>query len=161
MIRGLQSIKRPAHRLEFHELKNNITVIDDTVHAHGPAMKAALDVLAEVGKHKKVAVLGSMPAHKDQMIKDHEEIGEYAASKGIDMLFTYGNYSAHISQGAINAGMSEDQVKHFSGLQKDMLHEELLKFSGADMTILVKGASRLNMLETVQYLRKEIPKKRK
>jgi len=39
----------------IYRLKDGITVIDDTVHANPPAMKTALDVLATIGKKKKIA----------------------------------------------------------------------------------------------------------
>lgn len=152
MKNGLRAIRKPERRLHVHHLKNNITVIDDTVHAHPTAMKAAIDVLVEVGKQKKIAVLGSMGELGVLMEEAHREIGKYAVTKGIDALYTYGNYSSHTHEAALASGFSNEQAKHFYGLKRKELHRELLKIIEPGTTVLVKGASRQKMYETVQFL---------
>lgn len=149
---GLQNVKKPEHRLNVIKLRDGITVIDDTVHAHPTAMKAALDVLSALSKGKKIAVLGSMPELGDKINEYHEEIGRYAASKNIDFLFTYGNISVNIGLGAVSAGMPAQKVKHKTPLYRKVLHRELVQMIEPNTTILVKGASRLGMYETVSFL---------
>lgn len=70
--RGLRNAKTPEHRLSIHRLRHGIIVIDDTVHAHPTAMKAAIDVLEAIGKKKKIAVLGSMPELGDKIEEYHK-----------------------------------------------------------------------------------------
>lgn len=152
MQNGLLNVKKPNHRLDVKRLRNNITVIDDTVHAHPTAMKAALDVLDALSKGKKIAILGSMPELGDRINEYHEEIGAYAASKNIDFLYTYGNISVNIGLGAVNAGMPASKVKHKTPLYRKVMHRELLDLIEPGTTILVKGASRLDMYETVKFL---------
>lgn len=147
---GLKNLKKPNHRLAIHKLKDGITVIDDTVHAHPAAMKAALDVLENIGQGTKIAVLGSMWGLGVRTNEDHEDIGRYVASKNIEFLYTYGHVSALISKKAVDTGFSGNNVKHFT--DKEVLHRELLELIEPGSTILVKGASRLNMYETVSYL---------
>lgn len=149
---GLQKVKKPKHRLDIYRLRESITVIDDTVHAHPPAMKAALDVLAALGNKQKIAVLGSMPELGEKINQYHEDVGRYAASKNIDFLYTYGNISVHIALGAIEGGLPPDKVKHKTPLYRKVLHRELVELIQPDSTILVKGASRLGMFETVRFL---------
>ncbi|WP_017753908.1 UDP-N-acetylmuramoyl-tripeptide--D-alanyl-D-alanine ligase [Calidifontibacillus oryziterrae] len=152
MKNGLKYIKKPEHRLHLYRLKDDIIVIDDTVHAHPPAMKAALDVLLEVGKKKKIAVLGSMGELGVLMEEAHREIGAYAASKNVDAIYTFGNYSSHTHEGAIAAGYPKEKAMHFYNLQRKKLHEELLKIIEPGTTVLVKGASKQKLFEVVQFL---------
>jgi len=152
MKKGLKNVKSPEHRLGIHKLKNGIIVIDDTVHAHPTAMKAALDVLEAVGKKKKIAILGSMPELGDRINEYHEEIGSYAATKGIDFLYTYGNVSVNIGIGAICSGFPANKVSHKTPLYRKVMHRELIEMIEPETVILVKGASRLKMYETVEFL---------
>lgn len=152
MHNGLKNAKIPEHRLNIHRLQNGITVIDDTVHAHPPAMKAALDVLSAIGKKSKIAILGSMPELGDEIDEYHKDLGVYVASKGIDFLYTYGNISRNIGVGAVAAGFPADKVNHKTPLYRKVMHRELVNMIEPGTTILVKGASRLDMYETVRFL---------
>lgn len=153
---GLSEVKKPRHRLDVMKLKNNITLIDDTVHAFPDAMKGALDVLTNLEGDKKVAVLGSMAGFADQHEIVHKEMGRYVAEKKIDYLFTYGNLSKNIGAGAIEAGMNKQQVYHFNRTSIDQLHDKLLKTIKPNWTILIKGASGLGMADTVEFLKKNL-----
>lgn len=152
MQNGLRNVKKPNHRLNLLKLKNGITVIDDTVHAHPPAVKAALDVLEALGKKQKIAILGSMPELGDKIIEYHEDVGNYLASKNIDFLYTYGNISVNIGIGAINAGFPAEKVVHKTALYRKIMYRELVKLIEPESIILVKGSSRQNMYEIVQFL---------
>jgi UDP-N-acetylmuramoyl-tripeptide--D-alanyl-D-alanine ligase len=152
MQQGLSNVKKPNHRLDIHRLKDGITVIDDTVHAHPPAMKAAIDVLMSIATKKKIAVLGTMPELGEYSKEYHEDLGRYITTKNIDFLYTYGGYSVNIGLGAIAAGFPEDKVNHKKVAHRKILHQELVALIEPGTTILVKGASRLDMYETVRFL---------
>lgn len=152
MQKALKNVKRPNHRLNLHRFNNEITVIDDTVHAHPPAMKVAIDVLMAIGGKKKIAILGSMPELGERINEYHEDVGRYVASKNIDFLYTYGNVSVNIGLAAIDAGFPSEKVKHFTPLYRRVLHRELIQSIEPGYTILVKGASRLKMYDTVRFL---------
>ncbi len=152
MQTGLQNMKKPNHRLATHRLKDGITVIDDTVHSHPPAVKAAVDVLMRIANQKKIAILGSMPELGERTYQDYEDIGRYVATKKVDFLYTFGKSSVHIGEGAINAGYPSNQVKHYKQSLIKVMHRELAESIKPGTTILVKGASRLNMYETVRFL---------
>jgi UDP-N-acetylmuramoyl-tripeptide--D-alanyl-D-alanine ligase len=47
-------------RMNIRKLKGDLTVIDDFFSANPHSMKAALDVLVNIGSGTKVAILGSM-----------------------------------------------------------------------------------------------------
>lgn len=150
---GLTKMKKPNHRLDIYHLEEGITVIDDTVHANPPAMKAAIDVLIQIGKGKKIAILGSMPELGERTEEYHRELGQYLASNKVDFLITYGQIGVYTGWGAVDAGFPVDQVKHFKSTETQLLHNELIQLIEPGVTILVKGASRLDMYETVRFLR--------
>ncbi|WP_255298462.1 UDP-N-acetylmuramoyl-tripeptide--D-alanyl-D-alanine ligase [Brevibacillus dissolubilis] len=150
---GLSNFKKPDRRLDVFELRDGVTVIDDTVHAHPTAVKAALDVLCEVSPQKKIAVLGRMPELGELMVPMHHEVGRYLATKSIDLLFTYGNNADLFGEGAIQGGFPADKIIHYPNGTRDELHQAIAAQVEPGTTILVKGASRLNMNDTVRFLR--------
>ncbi|WP_156509887.1 UDP-N-acetylmuramoyl-tripeptide--D-alanyl-D-alanine ligase [Rossellomorea aquimaris] len=156
IIQGMNEVKKPRHRLEVFHLQRSITLIDDTVHAFPDAVKGALDVLAEFEGKKKIAVLGSMPGFGDQHQEVHKEIGRYVVKNKIDYLFTYGNISKNIGVGAREAGMFKNKIFHFPRTAIDQLHAKLLATIQPNWTILVKGASGLKMVDTVEHIRKNL-----
>ncbi|MDD4346586.1 MAG: UDP-N-acetylmuramoyl-tripeptide--D-alanyl-D-alanine ligase [Desulfitobacteriaceae bacterium] len=152
METGLQTMKKPNHRLVIHRLKDGITVIDDTVHSHPPAVKTAINVLLNLAKQKKMAILGSMPELGVRTYQDYEDIGHHVADMKLDFLYTFGKSSVHIGEEAIKAGYPANQVKHYKQSYLKVMHRELVQTIEPGLTILVKGASRLNMYETVKFL---------
>ncbi len=152
MQTGLQTMKKPNHRLAIHRLRDEISVIDDTVHAHPPAVKAAIDVLLHLAKQKKMAILGSMPELGARTYQDYDDIGRYVADKKLDFLYTFGKSSVHIGEGAVKAGYPASQVKHYKQSHIKVMQREIIHSIEPGMTIMVKGASRLNMYEIVQFL---------
>jgi UDP-N-acetylmuramoyl-tripeptide--D-alanyl-D-alanine ligase len=153
MCKGLEQIKITSRRLVMNHLKDGITVIDDTVHAHPAAMKAALEVLSSVGKNRNIVVFGRMPELGEQMITAHREIGTFIAAQKVDWLFTYGNNADEYGIGAEEAGFPSNRIVHYPNYTREEFHKELIKHIEPGTTILIKGASRLNMFDTVKYLK--------
>lgn len=143
--------RKPPRRLIIHQRSNNITIIDDTVHSHPEGVKAAIDVLSNVGKHRTIAIIGEIRALGKLTGKEYQKIGEYIYEKGIDLFITYGNGTEIMSNQSIIKGVSPEQVHHFKDRKE--LHEFLKVAIQKNDTILVKGASRANMYETVKFLR--------
>lgn len=156
--KGLANAKMPDHRLALHHLENGICLIDDTVHAHPTAMRAALQVLAGMPCSHKVAILGSMPELGEDIVRYHQELGVYAAGLNPDFLYTYGNTSVHIGAGAVSAGFPAERVRHWTTVQRKDMHRLLADSIPPDTAILVKGSSRSNMYETVKFLLDHFPK---
>ena len=82
--------------------------------------------------------------------EEYRKLGEYIADKKIDVLITYGFRTEEIGQAAKNNGFPAARIHHF--INKDSLHELLDKLVKSGDTILVKGASKTNMFETIKYL---------
>lgn len=151
---GLLQQKRPRHRLDIYNLKGGITLIDDTVHANPLAVRAALDVLADVGEGEKYAVLGRMPELGELKYYYHEEIGRYSAVKKINALLAYGSTADCMVKGALQAGFPANRVRHYKYTDREQMYADLTRLIQPGSTVLVKGASRLGMFEIVRFLRK-------
>lgn len=142
--------KKPPRRLTIYNCKDNITLIDDTVHSHPEGVRAAIDVLMNLAKHRKIAIIGQMRELGDIREKEYKKLGDYIQQQEIDLLITYGFRTEEIGAQAKKKGMSADQIYHFTDREK--LHALLSKLIRKDDTILIKGASKTNMFETVKFI---------
>lgn len=142
--------KKPPRRLTIYNCKDNITLIDDTVHSHPEGVRAALDVLTNLAKHRKIAIIGQMRELGDLREKEYRKLGDYIQQQGIDLLITYGFRTEEISAQAEKRGMPGQNIHHFTDREK--LHALLSKLIQKDDTILIKGASKTNMFETVKFI---------
>lgn len=154
MKAGFQSYEKLERRLRVYRLKSEIRVIDDTFSANPHATKAAINVLARIGKKNKIAVLGSMMQMGSYSRKAHRSVGRYAAKKNIHYLFTLGKEAKQIKLGAIETGFPAAQAVHF--VSREKLHPLLLKKIKPGSTILVKGSHDMQMNKTVEFLRKSL-----
>ncbi|MBS4172200.1 YheC/YheD family protein [Bacillus sp. FJAT-49736] len=142
--------RKPPRRLTIYRCKDNITVIDDTVHSHPQGVKAAIDVLCNIGNKRKVAIIGQMRELGDLRDDEYRKLGNYICEKDIDILITYGYKTEEIGKQAERKGFPKQNIYHFT--DKEALHELLLKIIKRGDTILVKGASKTNMFDTVKFL---------
>ena len=142
--------RKPPRRLTLYDLKDGITVIDDTVHSHPEGVKAALDVLDNIAKHRKVAIIGQMRELGDLREAEYEKVGQYVKKLGIDLFITYGFRTEEMGAAAKKAGFPAQNIHHFTDREK--LHDLLKKLVRKNDTILVKGASKTNIFDTVKFL---------
>lgn len=150
---GLRSFTPQKKRLTHHRLDHNVQVLDDTYSSNPNAVKAAIDVLSQIGTGTRVAILASMLEMGRYDVRGHEEVGIYLSGKNIDYLYTLGKSARHIARGAIRAGFPAERVIHCQS--KAALHRLLAKRLKPNTAFLVKGSHRLNMGETVMFLCKE------
>jgi UDP-N-acetylmuramoyl-tripeptide--D-alanyl-D-alanine ligase len=149
---GLKNYQVPIKRLNVYNLKDESILIDDSVNSNPQSVKAAIDVLVNIGKDKyKIAVLGSMLELGDYASEGHREIGKYAADKKIDVIYTFGDLSIDIHKGAIEHGFPMEKIKHFT--DRNELHHELKSSMEHNSIFLVKGSSLMHMNKTAEYLR--------
>ncbi len=147
---GLRTYQRMQRRLTVHHLASGRQVIDDSFSANPQATKAALDVLATIGKGKNVAVLGTMLALGPYSRKGHEEVGTYLARKNVHYLLTYGNLAKRIGTSAVASGFSRNCVWHF--IDRVQLNRMVFTLLKPKTTVLVKGSHGVGMRNTVDYL---------
>ncbi|WP_082732028.1 YheC/YheD family protein [Sporosarcina sp. HYO08] len=142
--------RKPPRRLTIYNCRDNITVIDDTVHSHPQGVKAALDVLSTIGKGRKIAIIGQMRELGNLREREYRKVGDYVSQLGIDLLITYGFRTEEMGMQAKANGFNAKNIYHFT--DKEKLHALLQSIVKKDDTILVKGASKTNMFDTVKFL---------
>ena len=149
-IAALKKYCPPVMRQQIRKNKNEIIIIDDTYNASPDSMKSSLEVLKGLqNKGKKVAVLADMLELGSFSHKAHFEVGEYAATLGIDILVTIGKEAVQIMQGAVshNKNMVCFCFQENSEAEKKL--GEILKSGDA---VLIKGSRGMRTDEIVDYL---------
>lgn len=130
------------------EKKGGQTVIVDCYNAAPASMKAAIDVLCEMKPEKdgrRVLVFGDMLELGEMSERLHEEIGEYAVNKGVDLLICYGKFAKYAAKKA-------DEMGHHSGSTEDpsMLSGYLkMKLKEGDV-VLYKGSRGMHMEDIIK-----------
>jgi len=142
IVRGLEAFAPVSGRLQRKQAASGATVIDDTYNANPDSVRAAIDVLAQYPS-PRILVLGDMGEVGTQGPEFHEEIGAYAASRGIDTVLATGDLARH---------MTGSGAQHYE--QFDDLLAALDKQLGSksDATVLVKGSRFMKMERVVKHL---------
>ena len=124
-----------------------MTFIEDCYNASPDSVKAGVNTLAGFSKGRTIAVLGDMLELGGYSETAHRDCGRYAAEKGVDILFAYGNASAYTADEAAKNGLKE--VYHFTDAQQ--LAEKLFSVLKKDDAVLFK-ASRGMKLENIIHI---------
>src|SRR5205823_11461432 len=102
---GLVAAPLTKARLQIKEV-HGVQFIDDSYNANPESMKAALRTLVELdAEGKRIAVLGEMGELGRESERGHREVGEEAATLGIDQLIAIGKMGKKIAQAAEKAGL--------------------------------------------------------
>jgi len=157
IAQGLAKTPKVAGRLIVKNLDNGCRIIDDSYNANVASMKAAIDLLKNYSA-PKILVLGDMAELGEFGRQCHEQIGEYAANTGIDILYSCGVLT-QFSQLAFartqagienNAPKSESNGNHFTS-QKELIIK-LKNEANAGATLLIKGSRSAHMENIVNAL---------
>jgi UDP-N-acetylmuramoyl-tripeptide--D-alanyl-D-alanine ligase len=142
IVRGLEAFAPVNGRLQRKQAVCGATVIDDSYNANPDSVRAAIDVLAGAPS-PRILVLGDMGEVGTQGPEFHEEIGAYAASRGIDTVLVTGALARHMT------GAGAQHHEQFDDLLA-ALDKQL--GSKSDATVLVKGSRFMKMERVVQHL---------
>lgn len=151
IAQGLAQVELTHSRLEIIE-KNGYTIINDTYNASPSSTKAALRVLQETAKGRRIAVLGNMYELGALEQSGHREVGEAAAAQEVATLVAVGDLAQFIAQGAGDAGLPQERVHHCATNSEAL--EVLQKILKPGDAILIKGSRGMRMEEIVQELTK-------
>lgn len=78
-----------------------VHILDDSYNANADSMRAALQTLSDLPcTGRRVAVLGDMAELGPHSESAHEEVGNFAAEKGIDAVWTVGRHAAITARAA-------------------------------------------------------------
>jgi UDP-N-acetylmuramoyl-tripeptide--D-alanyl-D-alanine ligase len=150
--KGYNEIPVEKGRLEFINTKSGIVLIDDSYNANTSSMNLALDVLAEQGG-ETTAILGDMFELGEFSKECHEEVGEYAAEKGIDRLITIGKDARYIFD-AFGGKKSDSQDSLYFETKEGFLNSDALrKLKAEKLTVLVKASNGMRFSEIVNRIK--------
>jgi UDP-N-acetylmuramoyl-tripeptide--D-alanyl-D-alanine ligase len=141
--RGLEAFAPVNGRLQKKTAANGALVIDDTYNANPDSVRAAIDVLAQAAS-PRLLVLGDMGEVGDQGPEFHQEVGAYAAARGIERMLTLGKLARHASV-AFGPG-----AEHFDDIQDLNAAAQTALVPGT--TTLVKGSRFMKMERVVGHL---------
>ena len=114
IARGLSSF-RPATMRSEVESRNGITVVNDCYNANPASMKAAIDLLNNLGVGvRTIAVLGDMLELGPESPAMHRDVGAYVATKDISYLVACGVLGRELAEGARAVGMPDERIRHTS-----------------------------------------------
>ena len=143
IVRGLESFHPVSGRLQRKQAISGATVIDDTYNANPDSVRAAIDVLRQLGGDT-VLVLGDMGEVGENGAEFHQEIGEYARASGIASLFLLGDQVSHSAVGyGIGATFFPDIAHLLTALDARV---------SSDTKVLIKGSRFMKMERVVAHL---------
>jgi UDP-N-acetylmuramoyl-tripeptide--D-alanyl-D-alanine ligase len=129
-----------------------LTVLDDCYNANPSSTRTSLATLGGMRTQgRRIAVLGDMLELGEEGERLHKEVGNYLVEMGVDELFTFGNLSRHINQGARDKGMSRNRAHHFADF--DLMCGELLKAVSAGDVVLVKASRGMRLERVFEFLK--------
>jgi len=95
--RGMLDVTLSALRGQRIELPGPVLVIDDCYNANPMSMRAALDDLSASASGRRVAVLGDMLELGPGERRFHEQLGDQARERGVDVVIAVGPLAAHMA----------------------------------------------------------------
>lgn len=100
--RGIRSAKVPGMRSAVETI-GQATLINDAYNANPGSMRAALDLLDELGQNRpRVAILGTMLELGSHTAAMHDEIAERALRSSIDVIAGVGEFASALQKGGAN-----------------------------------------------------------
>ena len=133
---GLAAAPLTKARLQIKNI-HGVQFIDDSYNANPDSTKAALRTLAELETDgQRIAVLGQMAELGAESDRGHQEVGQVAASLGIDRLIALGKGSAEIAPPRAAAGLKKSRTVASAAEAAELLCETARP---GDL-VLVKGS---------------------
>jgi len=143
---GLAAAPLTKARLQIKEI-NGVQFLDDSYNANPDSMKAALRTLVELDTEgKRIAVLGEMRELGAESERGHREVGETAATLGVNQLITIGDTAELIAEGARTAGLDKVSSVRSTAEAAKLLGE----IAEPGDLVLIKGSRAARTEEVIQ-----------
>jgi UDP-N-acetylmuramoyl-tripeptide--D-alanyl-D-alanine ligase len=148
---GLEKFEPFKMRSELRLLNSGLRIINDSYNANPASMEAAIMLLSNFkNSGRTFAVLGDMFELGDYAEDAHLNTGRKIVDFGISYLIVMGNLSKLIVTGAVESGMSEDNI-FVCGDHQEAL-DILERYAKAGDTILIKGSRKMAMEKIAEGL---------
>lgn len=147
---GLAKFRPAAMRSQISH-SNGVQVINDCYNANPASMRAAVQLLAQLGRGKRsIAVLGDMLELGADTRRMHREVGVYLAEQGIAHLLACGALGREFAAGARQAGMQADRITEYADAQTAATAAARMVRQGD--VVLVKASRGMRMEQVVDAL---------
>lgn len=143
VVKGLSAYSGVRGRLQLRPALGGAMLIDDTYNANPDSVRAAIDVLAAT-TGRKILVLGDMGEIGERSAQLHDEIGGYAKSQGVDLLFALGEQSELAARNFGGGGT------HYADVEA--LTRALVPALDVNTVVLVKGSRFMRMERIAQAI---------
>ncbi len=144
---GLATAPLTKARLQIKEV-NGVQFLDDSYNANPDSMKAALRTLIELAADgKRIAVLAEMRELGAASQLGHEEVGQEAATLGVDQLIGIGEMGAVIAKAAEKAGLEKTNAVGSTSEAAELLAE----ITEPGDLVLVKGSRLARTEEVIEH----------
>ena len=142
---------QPAGMRQKIVVHNSLTIVEDCYNASPDSMKAALETLGHMPcTGRRIAVLSDMLELGSVAEESHTAVGTLVAGCGADALFCTGTMAQLYRQGALAAGMTEQQTFFFA--DKDTLAAALVQYAAAGDVLWFKASRSMRLEEVLQRL---------
>jgi UDP-N-acetylmuramoyl-tripeptide--D-alanyl-D-alanine ligase len=142
---GLRAFSAARGRAQVIGSERGFRILNDCYNASPASTEAALELLADLGARRRVAILGDMLELGPTAPELHRAIGEHAAEAGVDLLVAVGDLGRWIAEGA-RAAMPPERVRWTASA--DEAASWALECLGPGDVVLVK-ASRAMAFERI------------
>ena len=149
-----QQLKSPDLRLQIENI-GPLAVLNDCYNANPASMANGLSCLASMAadtEKRKVFIAGSMAELGSESEFLHTQLGQKAASEGVQVLLAAGPFAEQILRGAGNSGQDACLMCAFK--KTEQLCDNLHKWIQPDDIILVKGSRSANLERVIERLKK-------
>lgn len=148
---GLAAAPLTKARLQIKQI-GGVQFLDDSYNANPDSMKAALRTLVELdAEGKRIAVLGEMRELGTESERGHREVGETAATLGLDQLITIGDVAKLIAEGARTGGLDKVWSAQSTAEAAKLLGEVA---EPGDL-VLIKGSRAARTEEVIEQFRSQ------
>lgn len=145
---GLSKFRPAAMRSQI-SYSHGVQIINDCYNANPASMKAAIQLLAELGRGKRsIAALGDMLELGPETTRLHREVGAFLAAQGINHLLACGVLGRELAEGARQAGMPPDRIAEWPDAQAAAA--ALARMVRQGDVVLVKASRGMRMEQVVE-----------
>lgn len=147
---GLEQVKGVKGRLYPLQPCANLLLLDDSYNANVDSLQSAIKVLQAYPAYR-ILLVGDMAELGESSLACHQQVADFAAQAKLDVVFSFGEQSAVISQACVG--------QHFE--QKTALIAQLIPIikqklnENQPVVVLAKGSRRMKMEELIQQLEGE------
>ena len=147
---GIENVQIAKKRMEIVNLKNNITLVNDTYNASLESVKEALKYVSNISNGRKIAVLGDILELGEFSSQIHEKIGKEVAKQHIDILICTGIHSKNICDIAVENGIKSENI-YYEQNNKNVIKRIKENMKKGDV-ILLKASNGMKFSEIATEL---------